>query len=323
MIDVSIQIESWVGLDWPRWKRIVDTVDTSGFAGLFSCDHFAIQVPSVPVPDTLDPILALAYAADHTEHVHIGPLVAPVSFRDPIVLARQFAGLDDLTGGRMVLGLGAGWNVYEHEMYGYQLGDLKSRMDRFEEALTVISGLLRATEPLTFSGRYFSASEATLRPLPARPGGPRLMVGGKGPRRTLPLAARFADIWNTGFASPEEFARLSGLLDTLLLQAGRDPRSVKRTLMLPFAVGRTDAELEFWLRGTRAAKKEAANASLDSLLQDIRDGHGPVGSPEEVAAALRSFERAGCEEVMLQCLTTDGVEGIELVASEVLPLLRG
>src|SRR5206468_2644018 len=125
-----------------------------------------------------------------------GPLVAPVSFRDPRQLVRQASALDDLSGGRFILGLGAGWQEHEHSVWGYDLGDIPTRMARFEESLEVASRLLRSDAPVTFEGRFFQLHDAVLLPRPARPGGPPILIGGNGPKRTLPLVARYADIWN-------------------------------------------------------------------------------------------------------------------------------
>ena len=190
MLDISIMIEGQMGITWPRWKQLVATVEELGFAGLFRSDHFTD--PSPPDQASLETIISLAYVADHTERIHFGPLVAPVSFRDPVMLARQAAAIDDLSGGRMILGLGAGWQEREHRLFGYELGDTNTRFARLTEALEVTTRLLQSDEPTTFEGQFFQIREATLLPRPQRPGGPQILIGGNGPRRTLPLAARFA-----------------------------------------------------------------------------------------------------------------------------------
>ena len=119
MVALSIMIEGQNGLTWPRWKQIVREVEDLGFAGLFRSDHFKHAQP--PDDDSLELIVSLTYLADHTQRIHFGPLVAPVSFRDPVLLARQAAALDDLSGGRLILGVGAGWQEREHHLFGYTL----------------------------------------------------------------------------------------------------------------------------------------------------------------------------------------------------------
>jgi alkanesulfonate monooxygenase SsuD/methylene tetrahydromethanopterin reductase-like flavin-dependent oxidoreductase (luciferase family) len=177
--------------------------------------------------------VSLTYLADHSTRLHFGPLVAPFSFRDPRMLARQALALDDLSGGRMILGVGAGWQEREHTLFGYDLGDIRTRLDRFAEGLEVVTRLLRSDGPVTFEGRFYTLRDAQLLPRPQRPGGPRILIGGSGPKRTLPLVARYADIWNGVYLGPGQFAETSKQLDELVQAAGRQPADVKRSIMMP------------------------------------------------------------------------------------------
>src|SRR5205085_10966298 len=161
---------------------------------MFRSDHFTNARP--PDKDSLEMIVSLTYLADHTQRIHFGPLVAPLSVRHPSVLVRQAAALDDLSGGRMILGIGAGWQDREHRLFGHELGDVPTRMARLEEGLEVITRLLRSDEPVTYEGRFYHLRGGTLLPRPQHPGGPPILIGGRGPRRTLPLVARYADICN-------------------------------------------------------------------------------------------------------------------------------
>src|SRR5579884_3563275 len=223
MVDISIMIEGQQGLTWPRWQRLASEVEALGFAGLFRSDHFTDPTP--PDKDSLEMIVSETYLASHTQRIHFGPMVAPISFREPTLLARQAAAIDDLSGGRFILGLGAGWQEREHTLFGHNLSDLATRMARFEEGIQVVTSLLRSDEPVTFEGKYFQLRGATLLPRPQRPGGPRILIGGNGPKRTLPLAARYADVWNGVFRTPAEYRELNTRLDTLLQKAGRDRKS--------------------------------------------------------------------------------------------------
>jgi alkanesulfonate monooxygenase SsuD/methylene tetrahydromethanopterin reductase-like flavin-dependent oxidoreductase (luciferase family) len=154
MVALSLMIEGQNGLTWPRWKRIVADAEALGFAGLYRSDHYTNASP--PEKESLEMVVSLAYAADHTSRLRFGPLVAPLTFREPTMLARQAAALDDLSGGRMILGLGAGWSAREHRMFGFDLGDTAPRMDRLAEGLDVITRLLRSDEPVTYEGSTFS-----------------------------------------------------------------------------------------------------------------------------------------------------------------------
>ena len=319
MVAVSIMIEGQDGLTWPRWKRIVDTVDGAGFAGLFRSDHFTNAQP--PDKDSLEMVVSLAYLADHTRRIHFGPLVAPLSFRHPTVLARQAAALDDLSGGRMILGVGAGWQEREHTLFGHDLGDLPTRMARLEEGLAVITRLLRSDEPVSYTGRFYQLRGATLLPRPQRPGGPPILVGGNGRQRTLPLAARYADIWNATFLTPDAFRERSARLDELLRQAGRQPGDVRRTMMLSLFFGRDRAELDRRLRW-RHEVPELAGRPLEAAVEAIHNRRNAiVGTPDLVVEQIRAYQAVGVQELMLQWFDMDDVDGLRAFAELVLPQL--
>jgi F420-dependent oxidoreductase-like protein len=321
MVALSVSIEGMVGLTWPVWRRLISEIEQLGFAGLYRSDHFTLPFP-VDL-DSLEMVVSLTYAADHTSRVQIGPLVAPLSFRDPVMLARQASAIDDLSGGRMILGVGAGWEEREHAMFGYELGDLPTRFARFAEGLDVVTRLLRDEEPVTYSGRFFTLHDAVLLPRPQRKGGPPIMVGGSGPRRTLPLVAQFADIWNGQLVSPEQFRRRSEELDQLIKAAGRDPAEVRRTVMLLALVGQDSADLERRLAWQRDRVPMFESMPLDSLVGMFRESlNAFVGTPDELTDEIRRFAAAGADEVMLQWISLGDVEGLQVVAEEVLPAVR-
>ena len=316
MTAVSVMIEGQDGLTWPRWQRLVAEVEQLGFAGLFRSDHFTNS--SLPDKESLELIVSLTYIASHSSRIHFGQLVSPLSFRHPAMLARQAAALDDLSGGRMRLGVGAGWQAREHSLFGYELGDVPTRMARLEEGLEVITRLLRSDEPATYAGRFYQLREATLLPRPQRAGGPPITIGGNGPKRTLPLAARYANIWNAVFVDPDQFRSLNATLDGLLRDAGRAPDSVKRTAMTGLFFGRDHAALKIWLDRLRERRPEAPGKSDDELIASMRDeGHVVIGLPEQVRAQIDAYERAGVEELMLQWLDMDDIDGLRAFAEVV------
>ena len=317
MVAISIMIEGQNGLTWPRWKRIVKEVEELGFAGLFRSDHFTNANP--PDKDSLEMIVSLTYLADHSQRLHFGPLVAPVSFRDPRMLARQAAALDDLSGGRMILGVGAGWQEREHRLFGYNLGDLRTRMARLEEGLEVITRLLRSDEPVTYEGRFFQLRGAILLPRPQRPGGPDIQIGGNGPKRTLPLVARYANHWNGTFISVDDFRERSAILDQLLLVAGRDPADVRRSAMLSLYFGRDMAELDRRL-SWRHDEPKYAGKPLDAVIEDLKVSGGIIaGTPGEVIEQIKAYDNAGADELMLQWWDLDDIDGLRAFARSVLP----
>jgi F420-dependent oxidoreductase-like protein len=242
MIEVALMIEGQDGLTWERWKKIAALADEMGFAGLYRSDHYTNASP--PDKDSLEAWVSLTWLASHTTNIEFGTLVSPLSFRDPTMLARFAASVDDLSGGRLTLGVGAGWQEREHNNYGWQLLEIPERFQRFEEGLEIISRLLKSDTPSTFKGEYYSIEEAILLPRPKRPGGPPILIGGNGPKRTLPLAARFADEWNAVYLPPKDYAQRIQRLDQLMEAAGRSPADIKRSLMTGCEYGLTDTEVD-------------------------------------------------------------------------------
>jgi len=303
-MDIAIMIEGQDGLNWPRWQRIGRAVEELGFAGLYRSDHFTNAGP--PDKDSLELWLSLAWLASHTERIEFGPLVTPVSFRHPAFTARIGAQLDDLAGGRLTLGIGAGWQEREHTAFGFDLLPLAERMDRFEEGLEVMSRLLHSDGPVSYAGRYYQLHEAVLLPRPQRPDGPPILIGGNGPQRTLPLVARYADEWNAVYIPPARFVELNARLDGLLAEQGRAASAVRRSLMTGLFFGRDEAELRAKLEGRDAAA--------------LRERGVIVGTPSEVQEQLDNLAQAGVQRVMLQWLALDDLEGLAALAEAVLEL---
>jgi len=303
VLEVAIMIEGQDGIDWRRWRGLVRTVEELGYAGLFRSDHFTN--PTGPVLDALELWSSLTWLADNTSRIEFGPLVSPVSFRHPVITAWQASAVDNLAGGRLRLGIGAGWQEREHEAYGFDLLDTDRRFARFEEALQVVTLLLRSEEPVSFDGDFYRLRDAALMPRSPRPGGPPIVIGGNGPRRTLPLAARYADEWNAVLVTSERFMELDARLDELLQELGRPPERVRRTLMTRAVSGRTTADVERKLAGRSA--------------EELRGRGAIVGTAPEVAEQLGRLEGAGVQRVMLQWLETDDIDGLEAMAQTVLP----
>jgi len=319
MVDISIQVEGQDGLTWSGWKRWVTEVEALGFAGLFRSDHFTNARP--PDKDSLETIVSLTYLADHTQRIHFGPLVSPLSFRDPMLFVRQAAALDDLSNGRMILGVGAGWQEREHTLFGLDLGDIPTRMMRLEEGLEVMTRLLHSDEPVTYEGQIYQLRGATLLPRPQRPGGPRVMIGGNGVKRTLPLVVRYGDIWNAAFLAPDAFRERSTHLDMLLHDAGREPNSVKRTVMSPLFFGRDMDELDQRLQW-RHKRPDLADKSLDEAIDTLSRNGVIVGTPDRIISQIHTFAEAGVEEIMLMQYGNPDesvIEVLQILAERVLP----
>lgn len=300
--DVALMIEGQNGLTWERWQELVRTVEELGFDGLFRSDHFTNA--EGPVTDSLGLWPSLTWLADNTDRVDFGPLVTPMSFRDPVHTARMARDVDDLAGGRLVLGVGAGWQEREHDTFGFDLLSLSERFDRFEEGLEVITKLLRNDEPVSLEGKYYELDEAQLMPRPDRPGGPEILVGGNGMSRTVPLAARYADEYNAVFLPVEEYATRLDRLDEVLEQIDRDPHAVRRSMMTQVVYGRDESELESVLE--------------DRDRDELREDGILVGTGPEIADQLAALGEAGAERVMLQWLDLEDLDRLEAMAEDVL-----
>ncbi len=305
-MEIAIMIEGQNGLNWPRWQRLAQAVEDLGFAGLYRSDHFTNATP--PDKDSLELWVSLTWLASHTRRIEFGPLVSPFSFRHPAITARTAAGVDDLSGGRLVLGLGAGWQEREHAHYGFDLLEKKERFQRFEEGLEVVRLLLRSDQPANFSGKFYHLQEAVMLPRPARPGGPPILIGGNGANRTLRLAARVADVWNAVFIPPAEFGKLNQQLDGYLADAGRPAGAVRRTLMTGCIYAADEARL---------AEKLAARAPGASQVEELRARGLVVGAGSQVLNQLAQFAAAGVERIMLQWIELDDSDGLESLAKTV------
>ncbi len=300
-MEIALMIEGQNGLTWERWQRIGRFADERGFAGLYRSDHYTNASP--PDDDSLELWTSLTWLASHTERIEFGPLVSPVSFREPTMTARIASAVDDLSGGRLTLGLGAGWQEREHTNFGHALLEIPERFDRFEEGLAVISKLLYSDEPSDFDGEYYELNDAILLPRPQRR--VPILIGGNGPKRTLPLTAQYADEWNAVFAPLDLFAERNQRLDQLLAENGRAPSDVKRSLMTGCFFGRTQSDLAAKLPNGRTAS-------------DLRERGLVAGVGDEILSQLTAMEEVGIQRVMLQWLDLDDMDGLNALADVVL-----
>lgn len=307
MIEIAIMIDGQNGLNWPRWQSIAKAVEDLGFVGLYRSDHYTNANP--PDLDSLELWISLTWLACFTERIEFGPLVSPVSFRDPTMTARMASAVDDLSGGRLILGLGAGWQEREHKNYGWDLLPIEERFNRFQEGLEVISRLTSSKKPVDFDGKYYHLEEAILLPRPARTGGPPIVIGGNGPRKTLPLVARYADEWNAVYITAAEFKKLNTKLDQLIKDYGRDPSDIKRSLMTGCVFARQENQVR---------DKVSARTNGRYNPEELRGRGLVVGTIPEIQEQLGELDEAGVRRVMLQWPDLDDLDGLEALASGIL-----
>ncbi len=308
MLEIAIMIEGQNGLNWPRWQRIANLVEQLGFAGLYRSDHYTNANP--PDLDSLELWVSLTWLASHTKRIKFGPLVSPVSFRHPTLTARMASAVDDLSGGRLTLGLGAGWQEREHESFGWNLLPMPERFQRFEEGLQVITQLMHSDTPIDYKGAYYHLNQAILMPRPQRPGGPPILIGGNGVRRTLPLVARYANEWNAVYITPAEFIRLNSMLNDLLAALNHPATTVRRSLMTGCVFGLSAEEVE---------QKVAMRTNHQCTAAELIQRGLVVGIGDDIVEQCRAYAEAGVQRIMLQWLDLDDISGLEALAQALLP----
>ena len=268
------------------WEEILELsrhCEATGWDGVYFADHFMPNAPdATPLDgDTLEGWSVIAALAASVPRLRIAPLVTSVSYRHPAVLANIAAAVDNISGGRLLLGIGAGWQENEHAAYGIELGSVKERLDRFEEATQILISLLR-TERTTFDGEYFRFSDAPNQPAPVQDKIP-LLIGGSGEKRTMRIAARYADEWNS-WTTPDVLAHKVGILRKHCADLGRDPAEIRVSTQALLFLS-TDEE---WLA-------------------DKRDGDlgraAVVGNPAEVTEIIGQYAEAGADEFIVPDFT--------------------
>lgn len=311
MIEIAIMIEGQNGLNWQRWQRLARVVEELGFTGLYRSDHYTNTSP--PDLDSLELWISLTWLASHTQRIEFGSLVSPVSFRHPTMTARMAAAVDDLSGGRLHLGLGAGWQEREHKNYSWELLDVTERFHRFQEGLDVITLLFENDEPVDYEGDYYHLRDAILLPRPQRPGGPPIIIGGNGPKLTLPLVARYANEWNGVYVTPDRYAELNSRLDEYLQGRERKPSDVRRSIMVGCEFGRDAKQVQQRVKQRSAGKLTQAELRQRGLV---------VGTADEIAEQINAYSRAGVQRIMLQWLDLDDLDGLAALAKGILHLQK-
>ena len=288
-------------LDWERLVDAARRAERLGFDSVWISDHFFLSLARYGGPedpyDSVEPLSALVALAPLTERVRLGTLVLGAGFRHPATLAKAATTIDLASGGRLDLGLGAGWYEDEYRAFGYPFGTAGERFELLEETVAVVAKLLREAGPSDFQGRLLTLRGAYNNPRPAREGGPPLWIGSKGGPRSLSLIAREADGWNTVWRwTPEDYRAVAARLDEACERAGRDPGGVRRSVGLYTLVGEDEADL---VARYRALQRWAPGGALDGeLIEDYARG-ALVGTPEQIAERVASFAALGAEEIVV------------------------
>jgi F420-dependent oxidoreductase-like protein len=313
-LSFAVMIEGQEGLTWERWRRLAEVTEASGYEALFRSDHLT-PFGGDPGRATLETWASLAWLATGTRRIRFGPLVSPLTFYHPAILAKRAAALDELSGGRFDLGIGAGWHEGEHRMFGIPFPPLRERMDRLECGARVIRALEQG-QPVTLEQPYYALVQAQSAPRPVK-GRIPLIVGARGERRALRIVAAHADEWNTTRVTFDDYRAKCLVLAEHCRAVGRDPETIRRSLMIPVAIGRTAAEVD-----ARRAKIAATFPRMPLDEAGWRAAAFLHGSPAQVAEDLARWRDLGIQRVMFQMLDQEDMAAIELIAREVMPAFR-
>jgi F420-dependent oxidoreductase-like protein len=306
---MRVFVEPQEGASYDQLLQVAQHAEALGFDGFFRSDHF-VAFDGDGLPGPTDAWATLAGLARETSRLRLGTLVTSATFRLPGLLAVIVAQVDAMSGGRIELGLGAGWFDGEHRAYGVPFPPMAERFERLEEQLEIVTGLwsTQVGERFSFKGRHYELADSPALPKPAQHPRPPLILGGAGSVRTPRLAARFADEFNVPFHTVDDAARQFERVREACRAQGRDPGDVRFSVMNMVCCGRNEAELE-----RRAA---AVGEDLTTLR-----AQGFAGTPEEVIARCRAFGEIGASTVYLRVLDLSDLDHLSLIASEVLPAL--
>jgi F420-dependent oxidoreductase-like protein len=308
-VQLRIMTEPQLGATYDDLLAVARRTEETGFDAFFRSDHY-LTMGGDGLPGPTDAWITLAGLARETSRIRLGTLMTAATFRLPGPLAISVAGVDQMSGGRIELGIGAGWFEAEHTAYGIPFPPVRERFDRFEEQLAIISGLLAAPvgETFDFEGEHYRLAGSPALPKPVQDGGVPIIVGGKGRTRTPRLAARHAAEFNVPFETVAENARLFAGVRAACEEAGRDPSSMVYSSALVLCVGKDEAEL---------ARRAAA---IGRDVAELRE-NGVAGTPAEAIDILGRYAESGAQRVYLQVLDLADLDHLDLVANEVAPQL--
>jgi alkanesulfonate monooxygenase SsuD/methylene tetrahydromethanopterin reductase-like flavin-dependent oxidoreductase (luciferase family) len=296
-VRLGLMLEGQEGLTWQRWRRLCGLAEELGFDSIWRSDH-NYSVFGETSRDCIETWVSLALCADWTKRIEFGALVSPITFREPGLLARMAASVDDLAGGRLILGLGAGWFEAEHRDFGIAFPSIGRRMDQLEEGIRRIRGVWEVANPRPPRGSI------------------PILIGGSGERRTLAITAREAAEWNFGPRNPEQYAAKAAVLEQHCRAIGRDPASIRRSVMFNYMIGRNRAEVLERAEALKAIVPEYRPLEPEKILEEAA-ARTLVGTPDEIAEQMKPYTQLGVTRFMIQHFLMDDDEALRLLIDEV------
>ena len=306
-------LEGQEGVTWPQWLAIAQTCERLGFEGLFTSDHYLSVVTDEP--GSSDAWTVLGALAASTERLRLGTLVSPATFRLPGVLAKAATTVDRISGGRVDLGMGAGWWQEEHQTHGVPFPAVGERMEMLEEQLEIVHGLW-SQEGFSFRGRHYTVEGASFLPKPVQRPHPPLIVGGKGGPRIARLAAGWADEFNRVGGKPEQVRESFTTVREAVERAGRPQETFTTSFMTWVFVGRT--EDDWRSRADRARRRDPTAGPLEAYLEDVSTDC-IVGTVPQAIDRMNRYAEVGVQRFVLNHSLFEDLDMIELIAADILP----
>ena len=309
-MDFRVFVEPQQGATYADQLAVAKAAEALGYSAFFRSDHY-VAMSGDGLPGPTDSWVTLAGLARETTSIRLGTMVTSATFRYPGPLAISVAQVDEMSGGRVELGLGAGWFEAEHKAYGIPFPPLGERFERLREQLDIVTGLWTTPvgETFDYTGKHQSIADSPALPKPVQTPHPPIIIGGGGPKRTPALAATFAAEFNAPFMSLDDLTATYDRVRTAVEEAGRAPDSLTYSAAFVVCAGRDDAQV-----ATRAA-------AIGREVDELRGNSPLVGTPNEVVDKLAPFAEAGVQRVYLQLLDMADLDHLDLFATEVIPRL--
>ena len=321
----ALMIEAQQGLSYDEQLSVVRAAEAAGFESFLRSDHYE-SFPGAGDQTTTDAWAVMAGLARETERISLGVLVSPVTFRHPGNFAKVTTTVDHMSGGRIEVGLGAGWNDSEHQRYGFAFPEIGERADMLEEQLAILHGLWTEPDGWSFRGRHYRVEDALFRPkplaVPGRPvvngqSRPRIIVGGGGSPRSIRIAARYADEFNVTSSNPEQVREKYAALAEACERQGRDPSTITRSAMIGVMLGADNDEVARRRDALMTALGVEAGGDGGAWFEERRR-RWIMGTADEARATVQSYADAGVERIMLQDFLPRDLAMIELLGRELI-----
>ena len=301
-------IEGQEGVTWDDWVALADACERAGIETLFRSDHY-LSFSNPHERSAHDAWTKIAGLAARTTKLRLGTLVSPVTFRQPSLLANAVTTADHISGGRVELGMGAGWNDLEHEAFGFPFAPLRERLEHLAEQIEIVHRLW-TEEHVSFEGKHYRLVDCPALPKPVQKPHPRLLVGGRAKKGSTTPAARFADEYNVIGSSLEEYAAARKALDDACEQAGRDPKTLAMSIMSGFLLGADEAQLLAHARAT--LERWGSDADPAATVERFR-ARGLAGTPDELVEGFGRLAEVGVERVALQHIVHEDLDTVALI----------